>query len=87
LLECGIVLVALPNLRNANINGATKKFKNGSVMLLITDRNKNSDIFLFSIMHEISHIIDGDFYSNFKDDNDYVKKESKADRFASNFFY
>lgn len=29
LLECGVILVALPNLKNAYLNGATKKFKNG----------------------------------------------------------
>lgn len=86
LLECGIVLVALPNLKNASINGATKKFKNGSVMLLISDKNKSSDIFWFSIAHEISHILDSDFYSNYDDRDEYFEKELKADRFASNFF-
>jgi len=86
LLECGIILVALPNLRNASINGATKKFKNGSVMLLITDKNKNSDIFWFSIIHEISHILDSDFYSNYKDEDSYKEKELKANKFAGNFF-
>lgn len=86
LLECGIVLVALPNLRNASINGATKRFKNGSVMLLISDRNKDADIFWFSIMHEISHILDSDFYSDYKDKDDYLKKELKADNFARDFF-
>lgn len=86
LLECGVVLVALPNLKNASINGATKKFKNGSVMLLITDRNKNADIFWFSLIHEISHILDSDFYSSYEDQNEYKEKESKADKFAENFF-
>lgn len=86
LFECGIVLVALPNLRNANINGATKKFRNGSVMLLITDRNKNSDIFWFSIMHEISHILDSDFYTNYDNESHYIEKELKADKFARDFF-
>lgn len=86
LFECGIVLVALPNLRNANINGATKKFRNGSVMLLITDRNKYSDIFWFSIMHEISHILDSDFYTDYKDKSQYIEKELKANKFARDFF-
>lgn len=86
LLECGIVLVALPNLKNAKINGATKRFKNGSVLLLITDRNKYCDIFWFSIIHEISHILDSDFETNYLDEESYHKKEDKADKFASNFF-
>lgn len=86
LLACGVVLVALPNLKNASINGATKKFKNGSVMLLISDKNKSSDIFWFSIIHEISHILDNDFYSNYDNREEYIEKELKADVFASNFF-
>ncbi|MDE8687932.1 addiction module antidote protein, HigA family, partial [Streptococcus gordonii] len=36
LLDCGVVLVALPALPNANLNGATKKFRNGSALLLLT---------------------------------------------------
>lgn len=86
LFECGIVLVALPNLKNATINGATKRFKNGSIMLLISDRNKSSDIFWFSIMHEISHILDSDFYSDYTDEYSYIEKELKADEFARDFF-
>lgn len=86
LFECGIVLVALPNLKNASINGATKRFRNGSVMLLITDRNKSADIFWFSIIHEISHILDSDFYSSYEDKKKYQEKEMKANRFAENFF-
>lgn len=86
LFECGVVLVALPNLKNASINGATKKFKNGSVLLLISDKNKYADIFWFSIIHEISHILDSDFYSNYKDKEDYLKKENKANKFARDFY-
>ncbi|VTS48589.1 HigA family addiction module antitoxin [Streptococcus dysgalactiae] len=82
LIECGVILVALPSLRNASLNGATKKFKNGSVLLLITDKNKKSDIFWFSIFHEIGHIINGDFYSDYEDDETYQAMEKKADLFA-----
>ena len=53
LIDCGVVLVGLPALPNANLNGATKKFSNGSALLLLTDRNKASDIFWFSLFHEI----------------------------------
>ncbi|GAQ01576.1 HigA family addiction module antidote protein [Companilactobacillus farciminis] len=86
LLECGIVLVALPMLKNASLNGATKKFKNGSVMLLITDRNKKSDIFWFTLIHELGHIYCEDFYSNYSDSEAYRTKEERADKFASDFF-
>lgn len=86
LLECGIVLVGLPKLKNANLNGATKKFKNGSVLLLITDRNKRSDIFWFSLIHELGHIYHNDFYSDYEDIDLYNEKEDQADTFAQEFF-
>lgn len=86
LLDCGIVLVGLPSLKNAMLNGATKKFKNGSVMILITDRNKGADIFWFSLIHEISHIMDNDFHTDIDDFEKYKLKEKKADDFARDFF-
>lgn len=86
LLNCGIILVGLPNLKNANLNGATKRFKNGSVLLLITDRNKSSDIFWFSLVHELGHIYFNDFYSDYEDQEKYLLKEKRADKFASEFF-
>lgn len=86
LLQCGIVLVGLPNLKNARLQGATKKFKNGSVLLLITDRNKRSDIFWFSLIHELGHIYYEEFYSNYEDHDSYNEKEKRADQFALDFF-
>lgn len=86
LLECGIVLVSLPKLKNANLNGATKKFKNGSILLLMTDRNKKSDIFWFSLIHELGHIYYDDFYSDYENIEEYTKKEDRADNFALDFF-
>ena len=86
LLDCGIVLVGLPKLKNSGLQGATKKFKNGSVMLLITDRNKKADIFWFSLMHEIAHILYNDFYTDREDEDSYKLKEDRADKWASEFF-
>lgn len=84
LLECGIALVGLPHLKSAGLHGATKKFKNGSIMLLITDRNKYADVFWFSLLHELGHIYYGDFKSNNKN-LDYDEKEQRADTFARDF--
>ncbi len=81
--ECGIVLVLLPNLRNAALNGAVKKFKDGSVLLLITDRNKSSDIFWFSIWHEFAHLLNGDLNRSYESGEDYLEVERKADEFAA----
>ena len=82
LLDCGIVLVGLPALPNANLNGATKKFSNGSALLLLTDRNKASDIFWFSLFHEIGHILENDFSSDEGNSESYLRSEEQADQFA-----
>jgi len=85
LLDCGVVLVGLPALPNANLNGATKKFSNGSALLLLTDRNKASDIFWFSLFHEIGHILENDFSSDEGNSESYLRSEEKADQFAKDF--
>ena len=82
LLDCGIVLVGLPALPNANLNGATKKFSNGSALLLLTDRNKVSDIFWFSLFHEIGHILENEFSSDDENSEAYRRSEERADQFA-----
>ena len=85
LLDCGVVLVGLPALPNANLNGATKKFSNGSALLLLTDRNKASDIFWFSLFHEIGHILENDFSSDEGNSETYLRSEEEADQFAKDF--
>lgn len=84
-LEAGIVLVGLPKFQGAKLNGATTKFRNSSVLLLITDLNKKEDIFWFSLLHELGHIYYGEFDSNLSDDEVYREKERKADEFSANF--
>ncbi len=86
LLECGIVLVGMPNMPGARLNGATKKFRNGSVLLLFTDKDKSADIIWFSIIHELGHIYYEDFFSDPSDKEAYTVKENKADQFAEDFF-
>lgn len=86
LIKCGIVLEVLPMLKGARLNGATRKFKNGSVLLLVTDKNKYADVFWFTLIHELGHIYYEDFYSNGEDHDEYLDKEAKADKFASAFF-
>lgn len=84
LYDCGIILVTLPYFKGSNLNGAVYKFNNGSVLLLITDKQKRLDIFWFTLMHEIGHIINKDFNSNL-DKNKYDCNENKADKFAQDF--
>ncbi|GAP02371.1 DNA-binding protein [Fructobacillus pseudoficulneus] len=81
LQEAGIILVGMPTLAGASLNGATKKFKDGSVLLTITDRNKQLDIFWFLLFHELGHIYYEDFYSH-TDAGEYNQEEKRADKFA-----
>lgn len=85
LLECGIVLVGLPSFKGAGLHGATKKFKNGSVMLLVTDRMKDADVFWFSLIHEIGHILNEDFSIKSIDYDEYELREQRANMFAADF--
>ena len=48
----------------------------------MTDKQKYSDIFWFSLFHELGHIINNDFFSNYSDEEEYRKKEEEADAFA-----
>ncbi|EHL18519.1 HigA family addiction module antidote protein [Peptoanaerobacter stomatis] len=81
LSECGIALVLLPHLKNSGINGAVTKINKDKIMLLLTDRNKYSDIFWFSLFHELGHIVNGDFKISITNDHK-DEYEQKADEFA-----
>lgn len=85
LFECGIVLIGLPGLKNANINGATKKFRNGSVLLLVSDKGKDLDKFWFSFIHELAHIINNDINYSYEL-SEYEERESYADKYARDFY-
>ena len=74
--EAGVVLVALPNLKNSGINGASKKV-DGKVMLMVNDRRHYADTFWFTLFHEIGHILNGDLGVSFKGE-----KEDEADLYA-----
>lgn len=78
--ECGIAFVVLPSLKNSKINGAVKKIGRDKVMLLVNDRNKDSDIFWFSLFHELGHIINGDYEIGLIGDKS--ETEINADDFA-----
>lgn len=77
--NCGVDLHILPSITGSKINGATKKIGN-HIMLMINDRNSNSDSFWFTLFHEIGHIINGDLGISFE--NDEGEKEERANKFA-----
>jgi hypothetical protein len=62
--EAGVALVALPNLKNSGINGATKRV-DGKIMLMVNDQRHYADTFWFTLFHEIGHILNGDLGVSF----------------------
>ena len=76
--EAGVALVALPNLKNSGVNGASKKV-DGKIMLMVNDRRHYADTFCFTLFHEIGHILNGDLGISFKNE-----KEEEANLFARN---
>lgn len=76
--EAGVIFIALPNIRNSGINGATKKIGR-NVMVMVNDRRGYADTFWFSLYHEIGHVINNDYQITFEEKN---KTEDKADSYA-----
>lgn len=77
--ECGVDLYILPNISGSKINGASKKIGD-HIMLMVNDRNNNSDSFWFTLFHEIGHIINGDFGISFEKEDG--EEEKNANKFA-----
>lgn len=77
--EAGVILYALPNIKNSGINGATKKVGN-RLMLLVNDRRHFADTFWFTLFHEIGHILNGDYGITFSDNKN--ESENRADTYA-----
>lgn len=79
--DAGVIFVVLPNLPGSKINGATKKIGN-NIMLMVNDRRLYSDVFWFTLFHEIGHITNGDYGITFEN----IKNESEksADEYAEN---
>lgn len=74
--EAGVALIALPNLKNSGINGATKRV-DGKIMLMVNDRRHYADTFWFTMFHEIGHIMNGDLGVSFHNE-----AEDEADHHA-----
>lgn len=78
-LEAGVVFEILPNLPGSRINGATKKIGK-SIMLMVNDRCLFSDIFWFTLFHEIGHVMNRSYGISF--DCDSGTEEDAADNYA-----
>lgn len=84
--ECGIVFEVVKHFTGAPVQGFIKKNKDNIIMCL-TIRQAFSDIFWFTLFHEIGHLVNDDFEDIYIDiDNKFSDnlKEQKADKFARN---
>jgi HTH-type transcriptional regulator/antitoxin HigA len=85
LANCGVALVFVPSFKKSYTTGATYWLKDKAVIMM-SMRGAWSDIFWFSLFHEIAHILKHDkrvtFLENGKHDPRYVIQEQEADEFA-----
>ena len=85
LADCGVVFVVTKNLPNAPINGSTRWLSPSKALIQMSIRNAYSDIFWFSLFHEIGHILLGskkDFSVDLRNGKCEEKTEKKVDKFA-----
>ncbi len=82
--ECGIAFEIVHNFAGAPVQGYIQKGKE-KIVLCMTIRQSFSDIFWFTLFHEIGHLINDDF-SNQYIDYSFIESEMerKADLFARN---
>lgn len=82
--ECGIAFEIVHNFVGAPIQGYIQKRKN-KIILCMTIRQSFSDIFWFTLFHEIGHLLNEDFKEQYIDYS-FIESEveKKADLFARN---
>ena len=82
--ECGIAFEVVKHFTGAPVQGFIKK-NDDRVILCMTIRKSFSDIFWFTLFHEIAHLVNNDFEDKYIDYS-FVdsENEKKADEFASN---
>ncbi len=80
--DWGIVLVFVPHLKNTYANGATKWLTPKRALIQLSLRNKWSDIFWFTLFHELGHLYSGKKQPTLDYDG---KQNSEAEENADNF--
>lgn len=85
--SCGVALVLLPHFKKTQVNGATFWLDNDKAVIVMSLRGSLSDVFWFSLFHEIGHIMLHPKREFFLEDgyNDpkLEAQEIEADEFAS----
>ena len=86
LAVCGVALVVIPHFPKTYTTGATFWIGKAKAVVMMSLRGSWSDIFWFSLLHEIGHILRHDkrltFLENSSTNPLYVKQEEEADCFA-----
>jgi len=86
LAESGVAFILQPRLPKTYVNGATFWLAADKAVLMMSIRGSWSDIFWFSLFHEIGHILLHDkrhiFLENLAEDPQWKKQESEANTFA-----
>ena len=82
--ECGIIFEVVRHFTGAPVQGFIKK-SNNKVILCMTIRQSFSDIFWFTLFHEVSHLLNEDFTDKYIDYS-FIESEieTRADNFARN---
>lgn len=87
LLDAGVVFVLCPHLPKTFLHGATFWLGKNKAVLMLTIRGGWSDIFWFSLFHEIGHLLlhgkQMVFLEGDDRENELDKPEKEADRFAA----
>ncbi len=86
LADCGVALVVIPHFSKTYTTGATYWIGKSKAVIMMSLRGSWSDIFWFSLLHEIGHILLHDkritFLENGSKDQQYLRQEPEADIFA-----
>ena len=84
LATAGIVVVAWPEVPGARVNGATRWISPNKALIQLSLRHRWSDIFWFTLFHEIGHLlIHGKKDTFINDRGPHSGAEQEADAFAS----
>jgi HTH-type transcriptional regulator/antitoxin HigA len=82
--ECGVAIVYTPYFKNIKINGAVR-WIGENPLIQLNSKGVSSDVFWFTLFHEIGHVIlhgKKDKFLDFGGENNDVK-EKEADKFAA----
>lgn len=89
LAECGVALVVIPHFPKTYVTGATFWESKDKAVVMMSLRGSWGDVFWFSLLHEIAHIIlHGKrtvFIEGKVKNEEHKTQEREADEFASNY--